>query len=313
MQWRRPGRCGERRRTRSGATWRGHVQDAGRGLRQGGELAHQRQPLCAAHIERAALGLGPARLRHRRHDDDAGCAGGPQGDRHPDRHLDAHGRGRRAGRADAGERERRPRPCAARGRVPGADGVREGGEHGGDDGRCEPSAPGAGRRAQVRGGRSDADAGAGAAARRRRRRDRDRRRDRRAHRVCGPVVRPHGRGERADADRARGRRLRGMGRGRVGAAQPRRLGAGASRSRWRRSGGRRRAGSSGCGRRATRRVWRRAATSSRSAGWRPSSATASGPSASAAWRPPMRGSGSRRPGAGPGARARAGRFSRRSP
>ena len=130
---------------------------------------------------------------------------------------------------------------------------------------------------------------------------------------AGPVVRPHGRGERADADRARGRRLRGMGRGRIGAAQPRRLGPGPLAHAGAGLGGGVERGRAGCGRRATRRVWRRAATSSRSAGWRPSSATASGPSASAAWRPPMRGSASRRPGAGPGARARAGRFSRRSP
>ena len=86
---------------------RWQLRPAGRGFRDRREQPHEREPLCALRGERPALGVGPCGLRHRRHDDDAGGERQPRRDRHPDRHLDALGRGRRAGRAAGGGRGRR--------------------------------------------------------------------------------------------------------------------------------------------------------------------------------------------------------------
>ena len=72
-----------------GERGRGQLRPAGRGHGHRREQPHQRQPLCALRGERPAVGLGPARLRHRRHDADAGGERRPRPHRHPHRHLDA--------------------------------------------------------------------------------------------------------------------------------------------------------------------------------------------------------------------------------
>ena len=214
------------RRCRLGQRGRGPLRPAGRGLRHRREHDDDGEPLRAADAERPALGLGPGRLGHRRHDDRAGGERRPVGTGEPGRPLDAPCRRGRAGRADGGGRDRRHRPRAQGGRVLGRDRGRGGLERGRHDGGCEPGAAGAGGQPDVRPRRRHPHAGRGARAspRRRRRGDRDRRRARRARRLRGPGDGPRRRGAGAHARRARGLGLPRVGRLGRGAAQPRRAG-----------------------------------------------------------------------------------------
>ena len=268
------GRCGVGAGAWGGAVLaqpeRGFVPRRGR-LRKHREHAHGPLSLRAARLERAGLGLGARRLR-RGHAHARGGRAGAGGDRP----ATSHGRGG-GDRTGAGRRGRgRHRARHQVRRDVGRNEERGHGRPGGERERRDAPAAHPRRRARVHARRRcdhHPERRGGRAGRRRRRRDRDRAGARGGAALWRGPGRPRGRG--AGPRRARGERVRGVGRERHGAARARRVGPGGSRSRSLRPGGMPRAAPRGCGRPGMRGSSVPPASSSRKGDSRPRSATAS--------------------------------------